>query len=91
MTPRSKEKLNENKNFDINNFVDLKSVSTYGWRVDIERIRSKYFVDMLKDKTEERKGMRGLPSGVSTPPESKGKPEGPPISLSQENFEVRKD
>ena len=30
----------------------MKSVSNYGWRVDIERLRSKYFVDMMKGKDD---------------------------------------
>ncbi len=35
---------------DLEEFVDLKSVSNYGWRVDIERLKSKYFVDMMRAK-----------------------------------------
>ena len=38
---------------DLEEFVDLKSVSNYGWRVDIERLRSKYFVDMMRNKDDE--------------------------------------
>jgi hypothetical protein len=34
----------------IEEYVDLKSASSYGWRVDLERIRSKYFVEMMKGK-----------------------------------------
>ena len=32
--------------------MELKSVSTYGWRVDIERLRSKYFVDLMRNKDD---------------------------------------
>jgi hypothetical protein len=51
---------------DIEEFVDLKSVSTFGWRVDIERLRSKYFVDLMKDKTEERAATAAQLGGVGS-------------------------
>jgi hypothetical protein len=38
---------------DLEEYVDLKSVSNYGWRVDLERIRSKYFVDMMRHKDDD--------------------------------------
>ncbi len=38
---------------DLEEFIDLKSVSNYGWRVDIERLRSKYFVDMMRNKDDD--------------------------------------
>lgn len=41
---------------DLEEFVDLKSVSNYGWRVDIERLRSKYFVDMMRNKDDDDGG-----------------------------------
>lgn len=39
---------------DIEQYVDLKSASSAGWRVDIERLQSKYFVEMMKNKGDER-------------------------------------
>ena len=38
---------------DLEEFIDLKSVSNYGWRVDIERLRSKYFVDQMRHKDDD--------------------------------------
>jgi hypothetical protein len=40
-------------NLDLEEFIDLKSVSNYGWRVDIERLRSKYFVDQMRHKDDD--------------------------------------
>ena len=46
-------------------------MSTYGWRVDIERIRSKYFVDMMRpkggdDKSPEGDSAKKLPKVTAT-------------------------